>query len=153
MKSERRSFPHSTSAFQRGLAEDGDRTTVESKCLACGQIVGVLSDKSLQLDEAADVLRDPVARMDGKVVHKPPSNPIDLETLLHLAQQLYAHALTLQELVWSRGEVAYEAVRPKYDRQAAQQFETFIAQRPPGSRKRGARLCGQAYREFRFKSR
>jgi hypothetical protein len=48
-----------------------------------------------------------------------------LETLLHFSQQLYAHALTLQELVWNGGNVTYEALKPRYDRQAAQQFEIF----------------------------
>ena len=139
MKSGRCSFPHSTPAFQRCIVEDGDRTTAESKCLACGQIV----------DKAADVLRDPVAHMNGKAANKPPSNPIDLERLLHLAQQLYAHALTLQELIWNEGKVTYEAVRPKYDRQAVQQFEIFYHafKRPPGFRKRDARLCGRASQE------
>ena len=148
MKSGRRSFARSTPAFQRRIVEDGDRVAVESKCLACGQILGALTDGSLEPDEAADVLRDPVARMDGKLANKLPANPIDLERLLYLAQQLYAHALTLQELIWSGGEVPYEAVRPKYDRQAAQQFGTFIThKRSPSFRKPGARLCGQASQE------
>jgi hypothetical protein len=44
---------------------------------------------------------------------------------LHFSQQLYAHALTLQELIRTEGEVRYEVLRPRYDRQAAQQFEIF----------------------------
>ena len=50
---------------------------------------------------------------------------IDFEKLLHFSQQLYAHALTLQEVVRNNGQVTYEALRPRYDRQAAQQFEVF----------------------------
>ena len=48
-----------------------------------------------------------------------------MERMLHFSQQLYAHALTLQEVIRNEGEVAYEVLRPKYDRQAAQQFEVF----------------------------
>jgi len=125
MKSGRRSFPHSTLAFQRRLVGKGDHTPNER-------------------DEAADVLRFPIAHKDGKGANKPPSNLIDREGLLHLAQQLYAHALTLQEMIWSEGRVTYEAARPKYDRQAAQQFEVFCqaVKQPPGFRKRGASVFG-----------
>lgn len=126
MKSGRRSFVHSTPAFQHRIVEDGDRVAIESKCLACGQIVGALTDGSLEAYEATDLVRDPAARMDAKVANQPPAHPIDIEKLLYLAQQLYAHALTLQELIWSGGEAPYEAVRPKYDRQAAQQFSLFM---------------------------
>jgi len=54
---------------------------------------------------------------------------IDPEKLLHFSQQLYAHALTLQEVIRTEGEVAYEVLRPRYDRQAAQQFEIFYPSR------------------------
>jgi len=50
---------------------------------------------------------------------------VDVERLLHFSQQLYAHALTLQEVLRNKGQVTYEALRPRYDRQAAQQFEVF----------------------------
>ena len=50
---------------------------------------------------------------------------MDMEKLLHFSQQLYAHALTLQEVIRNEGEVTYEVLRPRYDRQAAQQFEVF----------------------------
>jgi len=58
-------------------------------------------------------------------MRNPPSGLVDMSTLLQLAQQLYAHALTLQELIWSQGRVRYEAVKPKYDRQAAIQFKVL----------------------------
>jgi hypothetical protein len=88
--------------------------------------------------------RRSLALVNGEVANRLPSSPIDLESLLHLAQQLYAHALTLQEMIWSDGKVTYEAARPKYDRQAAQQFEVFCqaGKRPPGFRKRGASVFG-----------
>lgn len=65
---------------------------------------------------------------------------IDLEKLLHFSQQLYAHALTLQEVIRTEGEVTYEVLRPRYDRQAAQQFEIFHhpSKRLSGFRKRAA---------------
>jgi hypothetical protein len=62
----------------------------------------------------------------------------DLKKVLHLSQQLYVHALTLQEIIRNEGEVAYEALRPKYDRLAAQQFKMFYQglKRSSGLRKR-----------------
>jgi len=60
----------------------------------------------------------------AKVAKKRPS-ALDVEQLLHFSRQLYAHALTLQEVIRNEGEVAYEVLRPRYDRQAAQQFEVF----------------------------
>ena len=66
----------------------------------------------------------PAGRRSG-LVRKQPSNAIDPERLLDLAQQLYAHALTLQEVIRNEGEITYEVLRPRYDRQAAQQFEVF----------------------------
>ena len=67
----------------------------------------------------------PVKRMSLNVAKKRPSDAVDPEKLLHFAQQLYAHALTLQEVIRNEGEVTYEVLRPRYDRQAAQQFEIF----------------------------
>ena len=96
MKSERLSLPRSFQAVPRRVLGNGDRTLAESKGSARGQ-----------------------------VAKKQPPNAVDLQTLLHLSQQLYAHALTLQEVLRNKGEVAYEALRPRYDRQAAQQFEIF----------------------------
>ena len=61
---------------------------------------------------------------------------LDPERLLHFSQQLYAHALTLQEVIRNDGKEAYEALRPRFDRQAAQQFEAFF--RRSGSRTRSA---------------
>jgi len=78
----------------------------------------------------------------ASAARKLPASALDLEKLLHVSRQLYAHALTLQEVIRSEGEVAYEVLRPKYDRQAAQQFEIFYhtLKRPSGLRKRGAGL-------------
>jgi|ERR1039458_3000078 hypothetical protein len=82
----------------------------------------------------------PVERLGGKVAKKRPSNTIDLERLLRFSQQLYAHALTLQEVIRNEGKVTYEVLRPRYNRQAAQQFEIFYHafERPPRLPKRGA---------------
>lgn len=68
---------------------------------------------------------------------------MDMEKLLHFSQQLYAHALTLQEVIRNEGEVTYEVLRPRYDRQAAQQFEIFYHsfKRRPELRTRGAGSC------------
>jgi hypothetical protein len=69
-----------------------------------------------------------------------PSDGIDLEKLLHFSQQLYAHALTLQEVIQNEGQVTYEVLRPRCERQAAQQFEIFYhtLKQPPDVCKRGA---------------
>lgn len=79
-------------------------------------------------------------RQGTKVARKRPSNALDLERLLRFSQQLYAHALTLQEVLRSEGKVTYEVLRPRYNRQAAQQFEVFYhsLERPPRLRKRSA---------------
>jgi hypothetical protein len=45
-----------------------------------------------------------------------PPDAIDLEKLLHFSQQLYAHALALQEVIRNEGEVTYEVLRPRCDR-------------------------------------
>jgi len=76
----------------------------------------------------------------SELARKRSPHAIDLEKLLHLSQTLYAHALTLQEVIRNQGEVTYQALRPRYDRQAAQQFEMFYRtmRRSPGLRKRGA---------------
>jgi hypothetical protein len=76
----------------------------------------------------------------AKFAKKRPSNALDMEKLLHFSRQLYAHALTLQEVIRNEGEVAYEVLRPRCDRQAAQQFEIFdhTFKGPSGFRKRGA---------------
>jgi|ERR1700690_487037 len=136
MKPERRSFPRSAQASQRRIPGNGDRALAESKCLACGRLVDTMKDQSLERGETAVALPHPVAK------EKAPS-AIDLERLLHFSQQLYAHALTLQEVIRSEGEVTYEVLRSRYDRQAAQQFEIFYHtfKRPSGSRKRSAGSC------------
>ena len=127
MKSERRSFPRSTQTFQRHNSGSGGRTLIESKCSACGQMVdtGNAMHQSLEQREPAIAIPDPVERIGGEAARKQPSNAIELEKVLHFSQQLYAHALTLQELIRSEGQVTYEVLRPRYDRQAAQQFEIF----------------------------
>jgi hypothetical protein len=50
---------------------------------------------------------------------------LDVQNLLQLSEQLYAHALTLQELIRNGASTTYDNLRPRYDRQAAQQFEIF----------------------------
>ena len=74
-----------------------------------------------------------------KVARKRSAEALDLERLLHFSRQLYAHALTLQEVIRHEGEVAYEVLRPRYERQAAQQFEIFYhtLKRPTKFRNRG----------------
>jgi hypothetical protein len=84
------------------------------------------------------VRRSAQERTSGKAAKKRSRNAIDLDMLLHFSQQLYAHALTLQEVIRTEGQLTYEALRPRYDRQAAQQFEIFFhtSKRPSGFRKR-----------------
>lgn len=74
------------------------------------------------------------------VARKQPPNAQDVEKLLHFSRQLYAHALTLQEVIRNDGEVAYEVLKPRYDQQAAQQFEIFYHtfRLPSGVRRRSA---------------
>ena len=52
----------------------------------------------------------------ASVARKRLCNGIDLEKLLHFSQQLYAHALTLQEMIRKEGASTYETLRPRYDR-------------------------------------
>jgi len=143
MKSERRFFPCSAQASHRRIAGIGSRALVESRCLACGQTVDTLMDQALEPDKKSVAFPDPLERMSGKAARKRPPTAIHLEKLLHFSQQLYAHALTLQEVIRNEGEVKYTALRPRYDRQAAQQFEIFYHSfnRLSGSRKRAAESC------------
>jgi len=135
-------FPRSVQAFQRPTAGNRDPNSGESKCVACGQTVDAMMDRSLEQSATAVACTDPVD-MRGKVAKKRPPNDVDLEKVLHFSQQLYAHALTLQELIRNDGEISYEVLRPRYDRQAARQFEVFYhtLKRSPGSRKRDASAC------------
>ena len=94
-----------------------NRGEVESKCPACGQSVDTAVDDSPERGETA-------ASFPG------------LKKLLHFSQQLYAHALTLQEMVRNEEEATYEALRPKCDRLAAQQFKMFYQ-----ALKRSSGLC------------
>jgi hypothetical protein len=101
-------------------------------------------DESLERSETANACPHPVVGTSGEVAKKRPSDPIDLETLLHFSQQLYAHALTLQEVIRNGGEATYEVLRPRFDRQAAQQFEVFyhtFNQQPSGLGKSSAASC------------
>jgi len=86
--------------------------------------------------------RSAVKHVTEKVANQRASNTIDVDKLLHFSQQLYAHALTLQEVIRTEGQLTYEVLRPKYDRQAAQQFEIFYhaLKRPSGFRKRASRF-------------
>jgi hypothetical protein len=138
MKFERRSYPRSAQVFHRRVPRSGDCGSVESKCPACGQMVDKMMEQSLERDGAAVPSPDPVERTS--VTEKQLSDSIDSEKLLHFSRQLYAHALTLQEVIRSGGGVTYEVLRPRYDRQAAQQFEVFYHtfKKPAAFRTRGA---------------
>jgi len=91
-------------------------------------------------DQSENVLIFPSSEHPTRrgVAKKQPCRAIDLENLLCFSQQLYAHALTLQEVIRTEGKVTYEVLRPGYDRQAARQFEVFnhTFKRPPGLRPR-----------------
>ncbi len=143
MRSDRHSLQRLTQALQRRLLGHGDRTLAEPKCLACGQVVDPVVDQSPEQGETVVAFPYSVERANGKVPKKRPSSAIGVEDLLHLSRQLYAHALTLQEVVRSGGEKTYEALKPRYDRQAAQQFEIFYRtfERPSGFRKPDAGSC------------
>ena len=79
----------------------------------------------------------PVEHASAKLAKERSSKALsDLETLLCFSQQLYAHALTLQEVIRSEGAATYEALRPKYDHLAAQQFEVLHHTFKPPSRSR-----------------
>jgi len=125
MKSRQRSILSSARASHRRSARTGVRTLVESKCHAGPQIVDTVTEQSLAPDSAASAVQYPVERGAEMVAKKRPSNAIDPEKLLHFSQQLYAHALALQEVIRTEGEVAYDVLRPRCDRQAAKQFEIF----------------------------
>ena len=114
MKSGRRSFPRSARASRRRVSGNANRMHTESKCLACGQSVDAVLDQAAERHESA---------LPCSPVH---ADAIDMEKFLHFSQQLYAHALTLQEVLRKDGEATYEALRARYDRQAAQQFEVFF---------------------------
>jgi len=121
MKSESRSLPRSDQARPR-------RTT---------------KGQSLDRTAAGVAFSSPEHGINGsrgEVAKKRPSSSVDLENVLHFSQQLYAHALTLQEVIRNEGQVTYEVLKPGYDRQAAQQFEVFYDnfKQPSGFRKRSA---------------
>jgi len=124
MKSARISFRRSARTSRHRTLENSGRTVFVSKCLARTQVTQTMIDQSLERSET-DASPLPVEHVSGEVAKKRPSDAIDLETLLHFSQQLYAHALTLQEMIRNEGEATYEVLRPKCDRQAAQQFEVF----------------------------
>jgi hypothetical protein len=138
MKFERRSFPRSAQTSHRRIARSGNRASVGSKCPACGQVVDDRMEQSLARGGAAVASPNPVERTG--VTEKRSSDGIDPEKLLHFSQQLYAHALTLQEVIRNGGALSYEVLRPRYDRQAAQQFEVFYhtVNEPAAFRSRGA---------------
>jgi hypothetical protein len=113
MKSARISFRRSARASRHRTLENGGRTVFVSKCLASAS--HTMIDQSLEPSETADASPLPVEHVSGEVAKKRPSDAIDLETLLHFSQQLYAHALTLQEVIRNEGEATYEVLRPKFD--------------------------------------
>ena len=123
MKFERRSFPRSAQPSHRRNPGSSDRISSASRCPACGQTVDRMMEKSLGRGGAAVASPNPVER--GRVTEKRSADAMDPEKLLHFSQQLYAHALTPQEVIRNRKGVTYEVLRPRYDRQAAQQFEVF----------------------------
>jgi hypothetical protein len=119
MKSQRSSFLRSAQISHRRAFGIGGRTLIESRRFARAQVVDTRIDPSLERGKG------PVGRDSAKAGKEQPSGPIDMEKLLHFSQQLYAHALTLQEVIRNEGQVTYEVLRPRCDRQAAQQFEIF----------------------------
>jgi hypothetical protein len=125
MKSRRRSVAHSARASHRRFARTGGRTLVEFKCPAGAPFMDTVTDQQLESGKAANFVLHPVERTGEKAASKRSSSRLDPEMLLHLSQQLYAHALTLQEVIRNEGEVAYDVLRPRCDRQAAKQFEIF----------------------------
>jgi hypothetical protein len=140
MKSGRHFFTHKAPAFERRVPGNGDHSLVASQCLACGQIVSPRIEQSLERGESGIVLPHKVKRIGRKAAKKRASHAMDMEKLLHFSQQLYAHALTLQEVIRNQGQETYEVLRPRYERQAAQQFEIFYprSKRTSGLRARGA---------------
>ncbi len=56
----------------------------------------------------------------------PIPNPIDLEKLLRFFQGMYAHALTLQDLIQTQDDRRYVDVRGNYDSQAEREFALFF---------------------------
>src|ERR1039457_2777065 len=122
MKSRRRSVLSSPRASQRRLAQTRGRASAASKFLVGVQITDAVADH-LQPGKAAPVAPVPVMPLEeeSKVAAIQPSHAIDQQTLLRFSQQLYAHALTLQEVIRNGGEIAYDVLRPRCDRQAARQ--------------------------------
>jgi hypothetical protein len=124
VKTVRRLFPRSAQAHHR-TAGGGDGSLLESKNVARAQGVVAMIDQARGQPENAYAFSNPAGNASGKRARKPMPAAIDLGKLLHFSQQLYAHALTLQEVIRNEGEVKYEVLRPRCERQAAQQFEIF----------------------------
>ncbi len=115
MNIERRSLPRSALSRRRH-ARQAARGQTQSPI----RRVQKMTDRSPMLLEPMPALHpSPSATSAEKVCGS------DMENLLQLSQQLYAHALTLQELIRNGGSTTYDNLRPRYDRQAAQQFEIF----------------------------
>lgn len=109
----------------RRFGRNAGHSLAESKCSIGVPIMDAVKHQSPELVTSAPVPCDPSDRTGESVARKRPSKAVDSEKLLHFSQQLYAHALTLQEVIRNQGEVAYDVLRPAYDRQAARQFEIF----------------------------
>lgn len=122
MKFKRRSFARQPRAFHRRNSTNG-RPSLECKCPACGHIIKNQMVPSHAKSNTAVLF--PSLGEGASFAEKRSSDAIDHERLLHFSQQLYAHALTLQEMIRERGGVTYEVLRPRCERQAAQQFEVF----------------------------
>ena len=125
MKSRGSSALSSARSSHRRFLRAGGGTLVENKWLAGVPIVDTVRDQSLVSSPASTALPYSAEWAAEKVPTKRPSKDIDPEKLLQFSQQLYAHALALQEVIRNEGKIAYEVLRPRCDRQAAKQFEIF----------------------------
>jgi len=125
MKSRRRSLLRSALASHRRIGRNGSRTLSESKGVVCTPSQDTVASPSPEPRQPGGTALVPVKGIGENVATRLPSNAVDAGKLLHFSQQLYAHALTLQEVIRNEGAVAYEVLRPRYDRQAAKQFEIF----------------------------
>jgi hypothetical protein len=55
-----------------------------------------------------------------------PLNQGDVRSLLEFFRKMYAHALTLQDLIQTEDDRQYPDVRPQYDQQAEREFAFFF---------------------------
>lgn len=106
----------------------------------------------LRGNETAFFFPYPVEHGRGKLAKGTPSETLgDLDRLLCFTQQLYAHALTLQEVIRSEGAATYQALRPQYDQLAAEQFQVLHHTFKPPSRLRKRMIIAGSPRSVRQK--